>query len=382
MNKIFIAMVSLVLSTGIINSQDKGVNVSTFFKEINTFLKVEGMEPDMIGNQHIRFMRGNKQYNLVAYDANPVIVCMYSDYTNSLPLSDSTSVIITKPEGIRVTFLERTFRLSVDINPMDVESFKYELYRQINLMNQCRVLFRFPDNDSNNEPKLTYDRLKFTRVSNGDADSFVIYCSDGQTIPFNMILVKGGTFEMGDPDGNHQTESVSDFFLCDVEVSRRFWEVVMSYVPVPYRNLKVGMDYPANYISWNDANRFIHRLNSLTGLNFRFPSEKEWEYAAKGGSKTHNYKYSGSDKLQDVAYYVSLSGRPAPLKSKRPNELGFFDMSGNVAEWCDNGLETDKKPVRGGSYVSDNNLCKVYETTEREVDYREASVGLRLALTL
>lgn len=382
MNRLLTVIVSLVMSLGIILGQDNDVKVSSFFKEINKFLVVEGMVPDMIGNNHIRFMHGNKQYNLVAYEASPVVVRMYSDYENTLPLSDSTSVIISKPEGVRVTFMDKTYRLSVDMTPKNIESFKYEIYRQINLMNQCHVLFRLPDSDTSDELKLTYDKLKFTRVSNGDVDSFVIYCSDGQTIPFNMIYVKGGTFEMGDPSGDHKTEYVSDFYLCDVEVSRRFWEVVMSYVPVPYRNLKVGMDYPANYISWNDANRFINKLNSLTGLKFRFPTEKEWEYAAKGGSKTHNYKYSGGNKLQDVAYYVSISGKPAPLKSKLPNELGFFDMSGNVAEWCDNGMKGEEKPVRGGSYVSDNNLCKVYETVERNVNYREASVGLRLALTL
>lgn len=379
----FVVVVLLFVMVSSSFADEKQITATSFVKEIFDFLKVEGMDPNAVNDHHLRFMRNNKQYNLVVYDGKPSLVRIYTDYTDVLPLSDSTNIIISKPDGVNVTFLDKTFRLSVDTYSLDVEPFKYELYRQINSMSRVRVSFNYPSNDSSDEPKLTYDRLKYTRVSAGDnLDAFTIYCSDGMTIPFNMILVKGGSFEMGDPQGEHRKESVSDFYLCEVEVSRRLWEVVMGYVPVPYKGLKVGMDYPVNYISWNDASKFISRLNSLTGLKFKFPTEKEWEYAARGGEKSHNYKYSGSDKLQDVAVYISLTGRPASLKSKKPNELGFYDMSGNVAEWCDDGVDSDNKPVRGGSYSSEANLCKVYETAERDINYRESSVGLRLALSV
>lgn len=360
----------------------KTLNSSAFLSEIFKFLEEEGMKPYSVNDQHLRFMRNDKQYNLVAYDGKPSMVRLYTDYSNILPLSDTTNIVIRKPDGVNVTFLDKTYRLSTETFSLDVEPFKYDLYRQLNLMNKVKVYFNYPDPDQSKAPKLTYDRLNFTRSKIGNIESFNVLCSDGRLINFNMIRVKGGTFEAGNPEGEHKTESVSDFCICETEVSRRLWELVMGFVPVPYRGLKIDVDYPVNYISWNDAKKFIDKLNDMTGLDFRFPTEAEWEYAARGGEKSKGYKYSGSNKLQDVAFYVSLSGKPAQLKSKSPNELGLYDMSGNVAEWCDNGDESKTKPVRGGSYASEVNLCKVFETVERDVDYREASVGLRLVMSV
>ena len=385
MKKISIIFLMMFLSSGIVFCQKKVVsdlNASSFISEMFRFLEEEGMNPFSVNDQHLRFMRGDKQYNLVVYDGKPSMVRLYTDYANILPLSDTTNIVIRKPDGVNVTFLDKTYRLSTESFSLDVEPFKYDLYRQLNLMNKVKVYFNYPDPNRFKEPELTYDRLNFTRSKIGNVESFNMLCSDGKLINFNMIQVKGGTFEAGNPEGEHKSETVSDFYICETEVSRRLWELVMGYVPVPYKGLKADVDYPVNYISWNDAKKFIDKLNTMTGLNFRFPTEAEWEYAARGGEQSKGYKYSGSNKLQNVAFYVSLTGKPAQLKSKSPNELGLYDMSGNVAEWCDNGQETRTKPARGGSYSSEVNLCKVYETVERDVDYREASVGLRLAMSV
>lgn len=385
MKRITVILSLTLLCSGIVYCHEKDVgtlNSSTFLSEIFKFLEEEGMKPYSVNDQHLRFMRKDKQYNLVVYDGKPSMVRLYTDYSNILPLSDTTNIVIRKPDGVNVTFLDKTYRLSTETFSLDVEPFKYDLYRQLNLMSKVKVYFNYPDPDQSKTPKLTYDRLNFTRSKIGNIESFNVLCSDGRLINFNMIRVKGGTFEAGNPEGEHKTESVSDFCICETEVSRRLWELVMGFVPVPYRGLKIDVDYPVNYISWNDAKKFIDKLNDMTGLDFRFPTEAEWEYAARGGEKSKGYKYSGSNKLQEVAFYVSLSGKPAQLKSKSPNELGLYDMSGNVAEWCDNGDESRTKPVRGGSYASEVNLCKVFETVERDVDYREASVGLRLVMSV
>lgn len=384
MKRISMILLLLILSSGIVFCQKKDMkemNASAFLSEIFKFLEEEGMKPFSVNDQHLRFMRDDIQYNLVVYDGKPSMVRLYTDYSNILPLSDTTSIVIRKPDGVNVTFLDRTYRLSTETFSLDVEPFKYDLYRQLNMMNKVKVYFNYPDPGRQKEPELTYERLNFTRSKIGDIESFNILCSDGKVITFNMVFVKGGTFNAGNPEGTQRIETVADFRICDTEVSRRLWELVMGYVPMPYRGLKQGVDYPVNYVSWNDVKKFIDKLNSMTDLKFRLPTEAEWEYAARGGEKSQGYKYSGSNRLQDVAVYMSLVGKPAPLKSKSPNELGLFDMSGNVAEWCDNGQESVTKPVRGGSFTSEVNLCKVYETAERDVDYREASVGLRLVLS-
>ena len=96
-----------------------------------------------------------------------------------------------------------------------------------------------------------------------------------------------------------------------------------------------GENLPVEMISWNDCNEFITKLNALTGKTFRMPTEAEWEYAARGGSKSRGYKYSGSDNIDDVACYEDNSGgKTHEVGTKRPNELGIYDMSGNVGEWC------------------------------------------------
>lgn len=382
MKRLTVLLLCIALSSVTGWCQNKELKASSFLAEMFKFLEEEGMDPHSVNDQHLRFMRDGKQYNLVVYDGNPAMVRLYTDFSNILPLSDTTSIVIRKPGDVNVTFLDKTYRLSADSFSLEAEPFKYYLYRQLNLMNKVKVYFKYPDPERSEEPELTYDRLNFTRNETGDVTAFNVLCSDGKLIPFNMVRVKGGSFEAGNPEGVHWTESVSDFYICETEVSRRLWELVMGYVPFPYKNLKEGVDYPVNYISWNDACKFIDRLNSLTGLDFRFPTEAEWEYAARGGVKSQGFKYSGGNKLSNVAVYMSLTGRPAQSKSKAPNELGLYDMSGNVAEWCENEKFSETKPARGGSYTSEVGLCKVFETVDHELDYREASVGLRLAMSV
>ena len=181
-------------------------------------------------------------------------------------------------------------------------------------------------------------------------------------VSFNMIKVQGGTFTMGatveqgsgaesDEKPTHQV-TLSDYYIGETEVTQELWQAVMG-TTIQEQAKKgtygtslygVGNSYPMYYISWDDCQTFITKLNQLTGKNFRLPTEAEWEYAARGGQKSRGYKYAGSNALSDVAWCTGNSGsKTHPVKQKQANELGLYDMSGNVWEWCQD---------RHGSYSS------------------------------
>ena len=176
-------------------------------------------------------------------------------------------------------------------------------------------------------------------------DGTTTYTVNG--VSFKMVSVKGGTFKMGaqnsssdspnyEADSNYDEAPVHDVTLSDynigeTEVTQALWVAVMGSNPSNW----LGDNLPVEKVSWNDCQTFITKLNKLTGQTFRLPTEAEWEYAARGGSKSQGYKYSGSNTIDDVAWYSSNSdGKTHEVGTKQSNELGLYDMSGNVYEWC------------------------------------------------
>ena len=219
----------------------------------------------------------------------------------------------------------------------------------------------------------------------------------------NMVYVSGGTFTMGATseqgseadDYEKPTHSVtlSSFYLCKYEVTQALWRAVMGNNPSNF----MGNNLPVENVSWNDCQTFIFRLNNLTGKNFRFPTEAEWEYAARGGNRSRGYKYSGSNVLSDVAwYYDNSGGKTHPVGSKSPNELGLYDMSGNVWEWCTDWYGTYSSSAqtnptgplsgfflvcRGGSWLCGAWSCRSSGRGNDSPDNRYYYLGLRLALS-
>lgn len=222
-------------------------------------------------------------------------------------------------------------------------------------------------------------------------------------VSFKMIRVDGGTFTMGatleqesdagdDEKPAHQV-TLSTYYIGETEVTQALWEAVMDSNPSDFK----GEDRPVEQVSWEDCKSFISKLNSLTGKNFRLPTEAEWEYAARGGNKSQGYKYSGSNNPSDVAWYYidNSSNETHPVKQKSPNELGLYDMSGNVWEWCQDwygsySSSSQTNPtgassgsyrvLRGGSWYSDAWNCRVSIRSDITPDYRGNGLGLRLVL--
>jgi formylglycine-generating enzyme required for sulfatase activity len=243
-------------------------------------------------------------------------------------------------------------------------------------------------------------------------------CGNSQHHPAEpeMIFVQGGTFIMGctseqgsdcdaDESPKHQVK-IDDFHIGKYEVTQSQWEAVMGTSVRQQRDKAdtswpiagEGKDYPMYYVSWNEVQEFIGRLNKATGKNYRLPTESEWEYAARGGAKSKGYKYSGSNMIEDVAWNDSNSGsQTQEVGLKRPNELGIYDMSGNVWEWCydwyaDYGSSYQTNPVgpssgsyrvlRGGSWYINAWGCRVSFRYLSAPDSRYLINGFRLALSL
>lgn len=158
-------------------------------------------------------------------------------------------------------------------------------------------------------------------------------------VSFDMIWVEAGTFTMGTDTCSyiypelspaHRVTLTKNYYIGKTEVTQALWEAVMGQNPSEYK----GASKPVHNISWNDCEPFLLKLNTLTGLNFRLPTEAEWEYAARGGNRSCNYDYSGSDNFNEVAWVLDDKTGVHAVATKKPNELGIYDMSGNVCEYC------------------------------------------------
>lgn len=220
----------------------------------------------------------------------------------------------------------------------------------------------------------------------------------------DMVLVQGGKFEMGSnlPDaGKAETParmvSVDSFQISRFEVTQEIFETVMG----SSNSFFGGARVPVNNLSWQQANYFIERLNELTGENYRLPTEAEWEFAAKGGNESRGYPYAGSESISEIAWYSGNStNRAHPVGLKKPNELGLYDMTGNVGEFVIDAFddtyyrygETDNpanviesdvglahKSVRGGSFAYSADESENYRRDFASQSIIMSDIGLRLA---
>lgn len=228
-------------------------------------------------------------------------------------------------------------------------------------------------------------------------------------VQFTLIKVKGGTFQMGRTPGvrtaNHdyQETLTNDYYIGETEVTQELWTAVMGANPSSFKG---SIQLPVEHVSWDDCQTFITKLNALTGRTFRLPTEAEWEFAARGGNASKGYAYSGSSNIGDVAWYwdnipsqiIGTTGYGTqPVATKAPNELGIYDMSGNVWEWCQdwdwsdsysNDAQTNPTGptsgyyhvIRGGSWIANSDYCRGANRSRSTPSSRSSDKGLRLAL--
>lgn len=230
-------------------------------------------------------------------------------------------------------------------------------------------------------------------------------------VTFNMVEVEGGTFQMGatteQGDGARDNEkpvhevTLSGYSIGQTEVTQELWHAVMGTNPSRFND---DVNKPVEKISWNECQTFIATLNELTGKNFRLPTEAEWEFAARGGIKSEGYKYAGSDDLNEIAWYnynAYAVGSSSPnygthaVSTKAANELGLYDMTGNVWEWCQDwsGTYSDEpqtnptgpitgttRIIRGGGWTNYPSLLRVAARADYSTSYISNFIGFRLAL--
>ena len=246
-----------------------------------------------------------------------------------------------------------------------------------------------------------YSRNESTVQSDDGSFASKIFSANG--VDFKMIAVEGGTFTMGataEQDGEAESNekpthqvTLNDYYIGETEVTQALWKAVMGSNP----SKELGDNNPIESISWNDCQEFIQRLNHATGMWFRLPTEAEWEFAARGGNQSHGYKYSGSNNANDVAWHKDNSGETTqPVATKQANELGIYDMSGNIREWCEDrwseytsdpqtnpkGPTTGKRREgRGGCMISDSRYCRVSERKNSIPANNGYALGMRLAMS-
>ena len=235
-------------------------------------------------------------------------------------------------------------------------------------------------------------------VTDESLERLQVVVTDGVVI--DLVYIPEGSFRMGataeqgddaaDDEKPVHEVTLSPYYMATTECTQAVWEAVMGYNTSDTK----GDNLPMTNVNVYECHEFIRALSKKTGYSFRLPTEAEWEYAARGGAASAKTKYSGSNNLSEVAWSSADGAQPHPVAGKKPNELGLYDMSGNVYEICEDeyapyqadaqtdpkGGSSDQQVFRGGGYISAPSDCRTTARICAPTDYRDAFIGFRLVI--
>ena len=305
------------------------------------------------------------------------------------------------PQGNRQLKVKHTNYAPVMVTFADYGVEKLESNRTYELIVVTYPQYAITQNVTNQ----SLDSQQFTPQTHPTVSDNTISIPVKDGISIDMVRVEAGTFTMGaTPEmkdslsmyfakPTHRVTLTNDYYIGKYEVTQALWQTVMGNNPSYFK----GDNLPVEQVSWKDCKKFLSKLNRITGKMFRLPTEAEWEYAARGGNKSRGYQYSGSNNLLDVAWFRDNSGsKTHAVGTKQPNELGIYDMSGNVCEWCHDwygayssssqvnptGANSGSyRVIRGGSWYFSAMYSRSSCRSSNAPGYRSTIFGLRLVLS-